>query len=71
MRILRSKILLVCRGVLLRWRVGSGVGAKAIAGAFGLDDEGVVMHSFERPGGDDRIAEDVAQFREATVRGSN
>lgn len=47
------------------------MGAKAIAGAFGLDDEGVVMHSFERPGGDDRIAEDVAQFREATVRGSN
>ncbi len=44
-----------------------GVLAHAIAGALDLNDHGVMEQSVEERGGDDRIAEDVAPFCEATV----
>jgi len=37
-----------------------GMGAQAVAGAFDLDDDGVVEEAIEQCRGDDRIAEDVA-----------
>jgi len=44
-----------------------GVGAEAIAGAFDVDDDGVVEQAVEERGGDDGIAEDVAPFGEAAI----
>jgi hypothetical protein len=44
-----------------------GVVAQPIAGAFDLDHDGVVQQSVQQRGGDDRIPEDLAPFREATV----
>ena len=48
-----------------------GVVAQPIAGAFDLDHDGVVQQSVQQGGGDDRIAEDLAPFREARVRGQD
>ena len=45
--------------------------SEAIAGALDLDDDGVVEEAIEQCGGDDRVAEDVAPFREAAIRGEN
>jgi len=36
-----------------------GVGAEAVAGAFDLDDDGVVEQTVEERGGDDGIAENL------------
>jgi len=46
-----------------------GVLAHAIAGAFDLNDDSVVEQPVEQRGGDDGIAEDLAPFGEAAVRG--
>ena len=66
-----------------RWRrrdrgVGAGVlrdeigmGAQAVAGPLDLDDDGVVQEAIEERGGDDGIAEDLAPFGEAAVRGQD
>ena len=45
--------------------------AHAVAGAFDLDDDGVVQQPVEQRGGDDGIAEDLAPFGEAAVRGED
>jgi len=42
----------------------------ATAFAFDLDDDGMMEQSVEQGGGDNRIAEDLAQFGEAAVRRS-
>ena len=44
-----------------------GVLAQTIAGAFDLDDDGVVEQPIEERGGDDEIAENLAPFCEAAV----
>lgn len=46
-----------------------GMGAQAIAGAFDLDDDGVVEQSVEQRGGDDGVAEHLPPFGEATIGG--
>ena len=43
------------------------MGAQAVAGAFDLDDDGVMQQPVEQRGGDDRIAEHLAPFGEASV----
>jgi hypothetical protein len=43
------------------------VGAQAVAGAFDLDDDGMVEQPVEQRGGDDGVAEDLAPFGEAAV----
>src|SRR6056297_1526329 len=48
-----------------------GMGAKAVAGALDLDDDGVVQQAVEQRGGDDGIAEDLAPFGEAAVGGED
>ncbi len=48
-----------------------GVGAKAVAGALYLDDDGMVKQSIEQRGGDDGIPEDLAPFGEATIGGED
>jgi hypothetical protein len=48
-----------------------GVGAKSVAGALDLDDDGVVKQPVQQRGGDDRIAEDLAPFGEAAVGGED
>ena len=45
--------------------------AQAIAGAFDLDDDGVVEQAVEERGGDDGVAEDLAPFGEAAVGGQD
>ena len=44
---------------------------QAIARSFDLDDDGVVQQPIEQRGGDDGIAEHLAPFGEATVRGED
>lgn len=44
-----------------------GMGAKAVAGAFDVDDDGMVEQAAEQGGGDDGVAEDFALFGEAAV----
>ena len=46
-----------------------GMAAEPVACPLDLDDHGVVQEPVEQRGRDDRIAEDLAPFREATVRG--
>ena len=48
-----------------------GVLTETVAGAFDLDDDGVVKEPIEQGGGDDGIAEHLAPFREAPVRGQD
>lgn len=48
-----------------------GVLAQPIARSLDLDDACVVQQAIEERGGDDGIAEDVAPFGEATVRGQD
>ena len=48
-----------------------GVGAEAVACPFDLNDDGVVQEPIEQRGGDDGIAEDLAPFGEAAVRGQD
>ena len=48
-----------------------GVLTHAIAGALDLNDDSVVEQPIEQRGGDDGIAEDVAPFGEAAVRGED
>ena len=48
-----------------------GVFAQPVAGAFDVDDDGVVEQSVEQGGGDDGIAEQLAPFREAAVGGED
>ena len=48
-----------------------GVLTEPIARAFDLDDDGVVEQPIEQRGGDDGIAEDLAPFGEAAVRGED
>ena len=43
--------------------------APVIAGALDLNDDSVVEQPVEQRGGDDGIAEDLAPFGEAAVRG--
>src|SRR5512135_349818 len=45
--------------------------AEAIAGAFDLDDDGVVQQAVQQRGGDDRVAEDLAPFGKAAVGGQD
>ena len=45
--------------------------AQAVAGAFDLDDAGVVKRAVDKSGGDDGIAEDLAPFGEAAVGGQD
>ena len=45
------------------------MGAQAVAGAFDLDDDGVVEEPVEQRGCDDGVAEDFAPFRKAAVGG--
>ena len=53
------------RACVLRDEIG--VGAQAVAGAFDLDDDGMVEQPVEQRGGDDGVAEDLAPLGEATV----
>jgi hypothetical protein len=48
-----------------------GMGTEAVAGAFDLDDDGVVEEAIEQGGGDDWVAEEVAPFGETAVRGED
>ncbi len=48
-----------------------GVLAHAVAGALDLHDDGVVQQAVEQGGGDHRIAEQAAPFREAPVGGQD
>ena len=45
--------------------------AQAIAGAFDLEDDGVMQQAVEQRGGDHRIAEDLAPFGEAAIGGQD
>ena len=44
-----------------------GVFAQPVARSLDLEDDGVMQQAVEQRGGDDRIAKDVASFREAAV----
>ena len=44
-----------------------GVLAHAIAGAFDLNDNGMMEQPIEQRGGDDRIAKELAPFGKAAV----
>jgi len=46
-----------------------GVVAQPIAGALDLDHDRMMQQAVQKGGGDDRIAEDLAPFCEAPVRG--
>ena len=48
-----------------------GVRAEAVAGAFDLDDDGMVQQAIEQRCGDDGVAEDVTLFGEAAVAGED
>ena len=48
-----------------------GVLPQAVAGAFDLHDDGVVQQPVEQGGGDNGIAEHLAPFSEAAVRGQD
>ena len=48
-----------------------GVGSETVAGAFDLDDDGMVQQAIEQRRGDHRIAEDLAPFSEAAVAGED
>jgi hypothetical protein len=48
-----------------------GMFAQAITRALDLEDDGVMKEPIEQRGGDDGIAEDLAPFREASVRGED
>ncbi len=48
-----------------------GVLAQPVAGAFDLDDGGVVQEAVEQCGGDDGVAEHLAPFGEAAVGGED
>ena len=48
-----------------------GVLTELITGAFDLNDDGVVKQPIEESGGDNGIAEDLAPFCEAAVRGED
>ena len=48
-----------------------GVLTESITGAFDLDDNGVVEQPIKECGSDNRIAEDLAPFCEAAVRGED
>ena len=48
-----------------------GVLAQPVAGAFDLDDDGVMQQAVEQRGGDDGIAEDLAPFGKAAVGGQD
>jgi hypothetical protein len=48
-----------------------GVLSHAIAGALDLDDDGVMEQPVEKRSGDDGIAEDLAPFGKAAVRGED
>ena len=43
--------------------------AEAIAGAFDLDDDGMVEEAVQQGGGDDGVAEDLAPFGEGARAG--
>ena len=45
--------------------------AQPVARTFDLNDDGMMEQAIEKRGGDDRIAENVSPFREATVRGQD
>jgi hypothetical protein len=47
------------------------VGAQAVAGPFGLHDDGVMEKPVEQRRGDDEVAEDLAPFGEAAVGGED
>jgi hypothetical protein len=44
-----------------------GVGAKPVAGAFDLDDDGMMEQAVEQCRGNDRIAEDLAPSNARSV----
>ena len=48
-----------------------GMLTQPVARAFNLDDDGVVKQPIEQRGGDDGIAEDLAPFGKAAVRGED
>ena len=48
-----------------------GVGTEAIAGAFDLDDDGMVEQTVEECRSDDRVAEDLAPFGKAAIAGQD
>ena len=45
--------------------------AQPVAGAFDLDDHGMVEQSVEQCGGDDGVAEDFSPFSEAAIAGED